>query len=236
MCYFYPPKPGIMKVLVIEDEPALQASIRQYLEQQGYICETAQDFPQALDKINDYDYDCIVADIGLPNGNGLDIIKELKSLESGAGIIVISAKDSLEDKLQGLDLGADDYLTKPFHLSELNARINAILRRKHFDGNTTVNFNEIRILPASKSVLVENTTVLLTGKEYQLLLYFIANQRRVITKTALAGHLWGDAYDQAGSYDFIYTHIKNLRKKLLEAGSGDYIRTLYGTGYRWSDQ
>lgn len=225
-----------MKVLVIEDEPALQANIREYLEQQGYICETAPDFPQALDKVNDYDYDCIVADIGLPGGSGLEIIRELKSLESGAGIIIISAKDSLDDKLHGLDLGADDYLTKPFHLSELNARINAILRRKHFDGNTTIHFNEIRVLPASKSVFVGDNPVALTGKEYQLLLYFIANQRRVITKTALAGHLWGDAYDQAGSYDFIYTHIKNLRKKLLEAGSGDYIKTIYGTGYRWSDQ
>lgn len=225
-----------MKVLVIEDEPALQANIKEYLEQQGYICETAPDFPRALDKVNDYDYDCIVADIGLPGGSGLEIIQELKSLESGAGIIIISAKDSLEDKLQGLDLGADDYLTKPFHLSELNARINAILRRKHFDGNTNIHFNEIKVLPASKSVFVEDTPVTLTGKEYQLLLYFIANQRRVITKTALAGHLWGDVYDQAGSYDFIYTHIKNLRKKLLEAGSGDYIKTIYGTGYRWSDQ
>ncbi len=225
-----------MKVLVIEDEPALQTAIREYLEQQGYVCETAPDFPQALTKVNDYDYDCIVADIGLPKGNGLDIVKELKFLESKAGIIIISAKDSLEDKLKGLDLGADDYLTKPFHLSELNARINALLRRKHFDGNTTIQFQEIRILPASKTVLVHDTQVLLTGKEYQLLLYFIANQRRVVTKTALAGHLWGDVYDQAGSYDFIYTHIKNLRKKLLEAGCEDYIKTVYGTGYRWSDQ
>lgn len=225
-----------MKVLVIEDEPALQTAIRQYLEQQGYICETAPDFPQAMHKVNDYDYDCIVADIGLPRGNGLDIIRELKALESEAGIIIISAKDSLEDKLNGLDLGADDYLTKPFHLSELNARINAILRRKHFDGNTTIQFNEIRVLPGSKAVYVKHTPVALTSKEYQLLLYFIANQRRVVTKTALATHLWGDAYDQAGSYDFIYSHIKNLRRKLLEAGCEDYIKTIYGTGYRWSDQ
>ena len=225
-----------MKVLVIEDEPALQTAIRQYLEQQGYICETAPDFPQAMAKVNDFDYDCIVADIGLPQGNGLDIIKELKALESEAGIIIISAKDSLEDKLSGLDLGADDYLTKPFHLSELNARINAILRRKHFDGNTNIHFNEIRIAPGSKAVFVNDTPLTLTSKEYQLLLYFIANQRRVVTKTALAGHLWGDAYDQAGSYDFIYSHIKNLRRKLLEAGCEDYIKTIYGTGYRWSDQ
>ena len=222
-----------MKVLIIEDEPALRTSIQEYLEHQGYICELAADFKQAIDKVNEFDYDCIVADIGLPKGNGLDVVKELKLLESRAGIIIISAKDSLEDKLSGLELGADDYLTKPFHLSELNARINAILRRKNFDGNTTVNFSEITIKPASKTVLVHNKPITLTGKEYQLLLYFIANQHRVVTKSALAGHLWGDEYDQAGSYDFIYTHIKNLLKKMLEAGGEDYIKTVYGTGYRF---
>ncbi|MEZ2444391.1 response regulator transcription factor [Chitinophaga sp. RCC_12] len=222
-----------MKVLIIEDEPALRASIQEYLEHQGYICELAADFPQAIDKVNEFDYDCIVADIGLPKGSGLEVVKELKLLESKAGIIIISAKDSLEDKLNGLELGADDYLTKPFHLSELNARVNAILRRKNFDGNTTVNFQEITIKPASKTVLVHHKSLTLTGKEYQLLLYFIANQHRVVTKSALAGHLWGDEYDQAGSYDFIYTHIKNLRKKMLEAGGEDYIKTVYGTGYRF---
>ncbi|CAL1519548.1 response regulator transcription factor [Chitinophaga sp. MM2321] len=222
-----------MKVLIIEDEPALRASIREYLEHQGLICETAADFNQAIDKVNDFGYDCIVADIGLPMGSGLDVVKELKILKSKAGIIIISAKDSLEDKLYGLELGADDYLTKPFHLSELNARINAILRRKNFDGDTTITFFEITVMPASKTVLVHDKSVTLTGKEYQLLLYFIANQHRVVTKAALAGHLWGDAYDQAGSYDFIYTHIKNLRKKLIEAGGEDYIKTVYGTGYRF---
>ncbi|TWF41282.1 DNA-binding response OmpR family regulator [Chitinophaga polysaccharea] len=222
-----------MKVLIIEDEPALRNSIQEYLTHQGYICELAEDFNQAIHKVNEFDYDCIVADIGLPLGNGLDVVKELKILESKAGIIIISAKDSLEDKLRGLELGADDYLTKPFHLSELNARVNAILRRKKFDGNTTINFNEITIKPASKTVLVHNKSITLTGKEYQLLLYFIANQHRVVTKSALAGHLWGDEYDQAGSYDFIYTHIKNLRKKMLEADGEDYIKTVYGTGYRF---
>ncbi|MFY0255114.1 response regulator transcription factor [Chitinophaga sp. 30R24] len=222
-----------MKVLIIEDEPALRSSIQDYLEQQGYICEVATDFKQAIYKVNEFDYDCIVADIGLPLGNGLDIVKELKLLESAAGIIIISAKDSLQDKLKGLELGADDYLTKPFHLSELNARINAILRRKNFDGNTVIHFNEISIKPHSKIVLVHQRSITLTGKEYQLLLYFIANQHRVVTKSALAGHLWGDEYDQAGSYDFIYTHIKNLRKKILEAGGEDYIKTVYGTGYRF---
>ncbi|GEP88462.1 DNA-binding response regulator, OmpR family, contains REC and winged-helix (wHTH) domain [Chitinophaga terrae (ex Kim and Jung 2007)] len=222
-----------MKLLIIEDEPVLRDSILEYLERQGYICESANDFKQALEKVREFDYDCIVADITLPLGNGLDIVKELKSLESHAGIIIISAKDALEDKLKGLELGADDYLTKPFHLSELNARINAILRRKNFDGNTIIRFNEITVIPASQTVLVNNNSISLTGKEYQLLLYFIANQRRVVTKSALASHLWGDEYDSAGSYDFIYTHIKNLRKKMLEANGEDYINTVYGTGYRF---
>lgn len=222
-----------MKLLIIEDEPVLRDSILEYLERQGYICESANDFKQALEKVREFDYDCIVADITLPLGSGLDIVKELKSLESRAGIIIISAKDALEDKLKGLELGADDYLTKPFHLSELNARINAILRRKNFEGNTIIRFNEITVIPASQTVLVNNNSISLTGKEYQLLLYFIANQRRVVTKSALASHLWGDEYDSAGSYDFIYTHIKNLRKKMLEANGEDYINTVYGTGYRF---
>ncbi|MFB6454889.1 response regulator transcription factor [Chitinophaga sp. Hz27] len=222
-----------MKVLIIEDEPELRTAIQQYLEHQGFVCEIATDFRDAINKVNEFDYDCIVADIGLPFGSGLDVVKELKQMSSSAGIIIISAKDSLEDKLQGLELGADDYLTKPFHLSELNARINALLRRKNFDGNTLIQFNEITVKPASKTVLIHDKSITLTGKEYQLLIYLIANQHRVITKSALAGHLWGDAYDQAGSYDFIYTHIKNLRKKMLEAGGEDYIKTVYGTGYRF---
>ncbi|NIG54027.1 response regulator transcription factor [Chitinophaga sp. Cy-1792] len=222
-----------MKVLIIEDEPELRTAIQQYLEHQGFICEIAMDFRDAINKVNEFDYDCIVADIGLPFGSGLDVVKELKQMSSTAGIIIISAKDSLEDKLHGLELGADDYLTKPFHLSELNARINALLRRKNFDGNTQIQFNEITIKPASKTVMIHDKMITLTGKEYQLLIYLIANQHRVITKSALAGHLWGDAYDQAGSYDFIYTHIKNLRKKMLEAGGEDYIKTVYGTGYRF---
>lgn len=222
-----------MKLLIIEDEPVLRDSILEYLERQGYICESANDFAQAMEKVREFDYDCIVADITLPLGSGLDIVKELKSLESRAGIIIISAKDALEDKLKGLELGADDYLTKPFHLSELNARINAILRRKNFNGNTIIRFNEITVIPASQTVLINKLSISLTGKEYQLLLYFIANQRRVITKSALASHLWGDEYDSAGSYDFIYTHIKNLRKKMLEANGEDYINTVYGTGYRF---
>jgi DNA-binding response OmpR family regulator len=224
-----------MKILIIEDEPGLQDSIQKYLEHQGYVCEVVSDFRTGIAKIDQYNYDCVVVDIGLPYGSGLDIVKKLKEIESKSGIIIISAKNSLEDKLKGLELGSDDYLTKPFHLSELNARINAIIRRRNFGGNKVILFNEIKLDPDAQHVTVADKGVILTDKEYQLLEYFIANQRRVLTKAAIAEHIWGDEYEQVSNYDFIYTHIKNLRKKLMEAGSEDYIKTIHGTGYRFTD-
>ena len=224
-----------MKILIVEDEIALQDSIVKYLEQQGYVCEAVSDFNTGLEKIQHYNYDCVVVDIGLPYGNGLNLVKALKVAESAAGIIIISAKNSLEDKLQGLELGSDDYLTKPFHLSELNARINAIIRRRSFGGNTIIRFNEISLDAEARQVRVNNKPLELTDKEYQLLEFFIANQRRVLTKSAIAQHIWGDEYEQVSNYDFIYTHIKNLRKKLVEAGAEDYSHTVHGTGYRFTD-
>lgn len=224
-----------MKVLIIEDELGLQQSIQKYLEHQGFVCEVAGDFAAGVEKVNNFNYDCVVVDIGLPNGSGLEIVRELKEIEAKAGIIIISAKNALEDKLKGLELGSDDYLTKPFHLSELNARINAIIRRRNFGGSKTIQFQEIKLDPESMRVTVNEKAVDLTDKEYQLLEYFIANQRRVLTKAAIASHIWGDEYDQVSNYDFIYTHIKNLRKKLIDAGCGDYIKTVYGTGYRFTD-
>ncbi len=224
-----------MKVLIIEDEPGLQQSIKKYLEHQGFVCEVVGDFVTGLDKVYNFNYDCVVVDIGLPHGSGLDIVKQLKKIESKAGIIIISAKNALEDKLKGLELGSDDYLTKPFHLSELNARIYAIIRRRNFGGSKIIQFNEIKLDPEALRVTVNEKTVELTDKEYQLLEYFIANKRRVLTKAAIAEHIWGDEYEQVSNYDFIYTHIKNLRKKLLDAGCEDYIKTVYGTGYRFTD-
>jgi len=162
-------------------------------------------------------------------------VKELKWMESKAGIIIISAKNSLEDKLAGLESGSDDYLTKPFHLSELNARITAILRRRNFGGSKKIQFNELELDPEAKTVRVGEKGIGLTDKEYLLLEYFISNNRRVLTKAAIAEHVWGDEYVQVSDYDFIYTHIKNLRKKLLEAGAGDYIKTVHGSGYRLTD-
>ena len=225
-----------MKILIIEDEHALQESIFKYLEHQGFICEAVSDFLQAKDKLARFDYDCIVVDIGLPYGSGLDLVKELKYMESKAGIIIISAKNALEDKLAGLDLGADDYLAKPFYLSELTSRINAIIRRRNFSGNKVITFNEIKLEAEAQLVTVNDKPVVLTDKEYQLLEYFIANRRRLLTKAAIAEHIWGEEYLHVSNFDFIYSQIKNLRKKLLDAGSGDYIKTVYRAGYRFTDQ
>src|SRR5450432_1555236 len=225
----------VMKILIIEDEKPLRESIQKYLEYHGYVCEVAADFPTGKEKALQFIYDCIVVDIGLPYGNGLDIVTELKYMESKAGIIIISAKNALEDKLKGLELGSDDYLTKPFHLSELNARINAILRRRNFGGSKFIRFNEIKLDPEGQRLTINEKVVDLTEKEYHLLEYFIANKRRVLTKAAIAEHIWGDDYVHVSDYDCIYTHIRNLRKKLLDAGSGDYIKTVYGSGYRLTD-
>ncbi len=222
-----------MKILIIEDEPQLLDAIVKYLSAEGYVCETAVDYKKASDKITRYDYDCVVVDITIPFGNGLQLIEDLKELKSTAGIIIISAKDSLDDKLKGLQLGSDDYLTKPFHLPELNARIQALLRRKKFAGNNIISFNGIKVDAGAKHVWVNDIELTLTLKEYDLLIYFLANKNRVISKSAIVEHLWQDNIDQSDTYNFLYTHIKNLRKKLMEKGAPDYIHTVYGIGYNF---
>lgn len=222
-----------MKILLIEDEPELRKSIKQYLHQESYIVESASDFIKASEKTADYEYDCILVDITLPNGSGLDIIKQLKQDNSKAGIIIISAKNSLDDKITGLDLGADDYLAKPFNLAELNSRIKALIRRRNFDGSKAIVVNEITIVPEERMVKVNNEQVVLTAKEYDLLLFFITNKNRVVSKNSIAEHLWGDDSDQMDSHDFIYVHLRNLRKKLAEKGCEDYVQTIYGIGYNF---
>ncbi|MEO7961556.1 MAG: response regulator transcription factor [Ginsengibacter sp.] len=223
-----------MKILLIEDEIALRESICQYLEQQDYYCDTSASYKEALNKTETNDYDCILLDISLPDGNGLKILEELKRNKKSDGVLIISAKNSLDDKIKGLNLGADDYLPKPFHLSELNARIGAIIRRKNFDGHDVIRFHELSVDTRDKIVFAKGNPVSLTKKEYELLLYFISNKKRVISKDAIARHLWGD--DMGGNYDFIYTHIKNLRKKLQEAGDADYIKSIYGLGYKFCEE
>ncbi len=223
-----------MKILIIEDEKALSESIAAYLKGEDYLCETVADFNSAMEKTELYDYDCILLDISLPGGSGLEILKELKANNKTDGVLIISAKNSLDDKVEGLKSGADDYLPKPFHLSELSARIAAIIRRKNFSGSNLVKFNEIEIDTLAKTVVIEKKSFMLTRKEYELLLYFISNKGRVISKNAIAEHLWGD--DMEGNNDFIYTHIKNLRKKMIESGGIDYIKSVYGMGYKFTDQ
>jgi DNA-binding response OmpR family regulator len=224
-----------MNVLVIEDEQSLQDSIKKYLDAGDYHCEVASTFDQAEEKINLYTYDCILVDITLPDGNGLDIIRELKVNRINSGIIIISARNSLDDKVVGLDIGADDYLTKPFDLAELNARINAVIRRKSFDGKDEIDFNEIKIIMSTRQVYIGKSEVRLTKKEFDLLKFLIANKGRIITKETIAEHLWGDHMDLADSFDFIYVHIKNLRKKIVESGGADYIQSVYGIGYKMID-
>ena len=225
-----------MKLLIIEDEIELSKSICSYLERDNFICECCYDFPDAIQKIGDYNYECILLDINLPKGNGLNILKELKGLGKSDGVLIISAKNSLNDKLEGLNLGADDYLTKPFHLPELSARVAAIVRRKYFEGQNRVVTDDLTIELQDKIVYGKKGAVDLTRKEYELLLYFTANKNRVITKEAIVEHLWGDHIDMNDNYDFIYTHVKNLRKKLVQGGCRDYIKAVYGMGYKFNTE
>jgi DNA-binding response OmpR family regulator len=221
-----------MKVLIVEDEKELASSITSYLNQEKYVCECVNNFAFASEKIDLYKYDCLIVDIILPDGNGLDIIKNLKKQKSDTGIIIISARNSLNDKITGLDIGADDYLTKPFHLSELNSRIKSIIRRRSFSGSNEINFEKLRILPDNTQIFVNNKELVLTKKEYDLIMYLIINKNRVVTKESIAEHLWGDNIDMVDSYDFLYNHVKNVRKKIMEAGGEDYIETVYKMGYR----
>lgn len=222
-----------MKLLIIEDEESLRRSILQYLTAEGNICDIAATFDHAIEKISLYAYDCVLLDLGLPDGEGLELLRYLKKLKKPDGVLIISARDSIEQRVEGLSLGADDYLVKPFHLSELNARITAIVRRRNFNGSDQLVFNEIEIDTTSKEVKVNNIPVHLTKKEFDILLYFVTNKSKVISKSAAAVHIWGEDADMADSFDFIYTHIKNIRKKLTDAGSKDYFHSVYGIGYKF---
>lgn len=222
-----------MKILIVEDERILADGISSHLMMEGFVCETAYTYEAALEKIHLYSYDCIIIDINLPDGIGFDLIEALKKVRSTSGIIVISARNTVDDRIKSLDLGSDDYLTKPFHLSELNARVKSVTRRRNFGGSNEIHFEEIRINFQSRQVFVHNLEVTLSRKEYDLLMYFISNKRIALTKASVAEHLWGDNMDAADTFDVLYSHVKNLRKKLTEKGSKDYIRTIYGIGYKF---
>jgi DNA-binding response OmpR family regulator len=223
-----------VKILLVEDEINLRSTIVSFLEEEGYRCEQADTLDLAFGKLNLYEYDCLLVDIGLPDGNGLDLIHELKKEHPETGIIIISARNSLDDKITGLDLGADDYMAKPFNLTELNSRIKSVFRRLKFGGKKEIVIDKLRILPEYRQVFASNEPVVLTKKEFDLLLFFVSNPKRVITKESIAEHLWGDFADSADSFDFIYSQIKNLRRKLLEKTGTDYILNVYGTGYSFN--
>lgn len=222
-----------MKILIIEDEKELSESISKYLSTEQFICEAAYDYHTALEKIHLNEYSCIILDITLPNGNGLDLLKELKTMDKAEGVLIVSARNSLDDKITGLNTGADDYLAKPFHLPELGARVSAIIRRKSFGGRNQIKVGELILDLQDKSLKFKEAPISLTRKEYELLLYLLSNKNRVVTKEAIVEHLWGDDIDMADSYDFIYSHIKNLRKKMMNAGCPDYIKAIYGMGYKF---
>ena len=223
-----------MKVLIIEDEPELLRSVADALRKESYVCETATTFSDAKEKILVYDYDCILLDIGLPDGNGLRLLEELKANQKSDGVIIITAKNSVDDKVKGLNLGADDYLPKPFFMPELLARISSVIRRKQFNGQNKIVFNEISVDLQAKNVYVKSKPIELTKMELALLVFLLANRNRVVSKNAIAEHLSGDNTELLDNFDFIYSHIKNLKRKLTAGGSEDYIKTVYGLGYKFS--
>lgn len=223
-----------MKVLVVEDNVDLASSIADYLSGENYIVETALNFHNALHKLSYFSYDCLILDIMLPDGNGIELLKHLKKEGIKSNVLIISAKDALDDKINGLDKGADDYITKPFHLPELHARIRAIYRRNRLDGDNLVSFNEISLNTDTFEARVNDLLLSTTAKEFELLLYFLVNKSRVISRQAIATHLWGDYTDNLANFDFIYQHVKNLRKKISAVGGRDYIETVYGLGYKFN--
>lgn len=224
-----------MKILIIEDEKELAGSIEKYFSCEGYVCECAFDYHTAAEKVCLYDYDCVIVDLTLPDGNGMDIVYQLKEQRAETGIVIVSARNSIGDKIKGLDIGADDYLAKPFNLSELNARIKSVIRRKNFGGLKEFQYEEIRILPDLHNVYVNDHLVELTPKEYDLLIYLVMNKERVLTKEAIVEHLWGDYMGiGADTFDALYTHMRKLRKKLQDLGANDYIKTVYAVGYKFT--
>jgi len=222
-----------MKILIIEDELELAKDMSGFLSAQNYLCEFASTYKQAIEKIELYSYDCILLDLMLPGGDGLQILNRIKELKKQDGVMIISAKNAIEDKVKGLEIGADDYLAKPFNHSELAARVFSIIRRKQFDNSNKLIFEELQIDLLAKTVQVNQTKLNLTKKEFDLLLFFIGNKNTVISKNTLAEHLSGDIADMFDNHDFVYAHVKNLKKKLQEAGCDTYIKTVYGSGYKW---
>jgi DNA-binding response OmpR family regulator len=223
-----------MKILVVEDNKEIAGSVHDFLAREGYICELAHSFDKAQEKLLLFSYDCVLLDIMLPDGNGLELLKFIKAENIQSGVLIISAKDAFDDKINGLEGGADDYVTKPFHLPELHARLRAIYRRKKLDGSNIISFNEISLNTDTLEARVHQVVLDITRKEFELLLYLVVNKSRVLSRQSIAAHLWGDYTDNLANFDFVYQHIKNLRKKISAANGADYIGTVYGVGYKFN--
>lgn len=221
-----------MKLLIVEDEPSLREIMVRTLRGERYVVEEAADYASALAKLEDYDYDCILLDIMLPGGSGLRLLERLKELRKSAGVIIISARDSLDDKVEGLELGADDYLAKPFHLAELSARIRSVIRRHQRDGLESLDAGNVRLFPDRQRVEVAGREVELLRKEYDILHYFMSRPGRMVNKATLAEAVWGDHIDQSDNFDFVYAQMKNLRRKLADAGADIELKSIYGFGYK----
>lgn len=221
-----------MKILIVEDEPSMCEIMQRFLEGERYVTEIARTYQEALQKIEDYNYECILLDIMLPDGDGLSLLKKLKEMRKQENVIIVSAKDSIDDKVSGLELGADDYLSKPFHLSELNARIKSVIRRNNYQGEMAIDLGNVRILPDKYEVFVNQNLLELNRKEYDILHYFVSHPNHLIDKNTLAEAVWGDHVDQIDNFEFIYAQIKNLRKKLKDMGANIEIKAVYGFGYK----
>ena len=223
-----------MHILIVEDELPLMESMVSYLEMEGFRCEQASSYHAGLCSLDMHEYICMLIDPYQPDGEGLDLVKLARQNQTTSGIIIVSARNALEERVKGLSMGADDYLVKPFHLSELVARIQSVARRTHTQGDEILKFGVIRVMPEERTCFVKDNQVDLTRKEHDLLLYLMANRNRVITKESIADYLWGEYGGGYGSYDFVYTHLKNLKRKLQDAGSPDYVQNIYGVGYKFT--
>lgn len=221
-----------MKILIIEDEKGMRETLETFFVQQKFVVETAHDFDSGLSKLSVYDYDCILLDIMLPGGSGLDLLTEMKRMNKRESVIIISARDAIDDKVLGLELGADDYLSKPFHLAELNARVKSLIRRNQSGGDMSVSIENVKLLPDKRTVFVYDEELPLNRKEFDLLYYFMVNPDRLLNKTTLTEAVWGDNIDQADDLEFLYSQVKNLRRKLKTAGAAIEIKAVYGFGYK----
>ena len=221
-----------MKILIIEDEKGMRETLETFFVQQKFVVETALDFDSGLSKLSVYDYDCVLLDITLPGGSGLDLLTEMKGMNKRESVIIISARDAIDDKVLGLELGADDYLPKPFHLAELNARVKSLIRRNQSGGDMSVSIENVKLLPDKRTVFVNDEELPLNRKEFDLLYYFMVNPDRLLNKTTLTEAVWGDNIDQADDLEFLYSQVKNLRRKLKTAGADVEIKAVYGFGYK----